>query len=537
MIIDDNLKKIKTLGIGQYSKVYEVNDPTDDEVYALKHNYTFAKFDGCSNIREVDILARVRGHPFIININKVFFDNPFSPENPITPNNNKEGAMKHDIIHFTLEKVDINLKTYLDNFTKDHYYYVRIKLFITQLLIAIDYLHREGIVHRDIKPQNLLLLENQDNKEENCISDVLKVSDFGLSLNMSNNAPSTPGTVTSWYRAPEIAMNMQYGTESDMWSIGCVIYEMLTGVPLLSGVSDSQIDVYSNILGIVDVDSETLDSMWQNSMTDRYYISATRSRKKWYDFNFKDREIFDAAELGGTTKELMDVLSKLLIFDPDKRYDTRGVLQMPFFEKNRNYINSNICPTSDPNVKMNLVLNQERYLMGNIAKHNIFNQRNKIPWYKHRILFHAIELFDRYMYWAYISHNSIPGAIVNDQYIKIHQETSQIVKRFCVCLYVSYKYFASLDVPDYSWGEFIKFINGNLVKEVEFAREFEIILLEHVTRYLIYSPTVFEYLPNSKSEVIAAYLNIYASLKKHRETVVTLNLFSLIKHIEGVIKI
>ncbi|XP_046805255.1 cyclin-dependent kinase 20 isoform X3 [Lucilia cuprina] len=108
----------------------------------------------------------------------------------------------------------------------------QVRKFSLMMLKGIEYLHSLDIIHRDIKPANLLISENE----------ILKISDFGLARLYFPEEESrlySPQVSTRWYRAPEILWGSQkYGPPVDMWAAGCVIAEMLRGVPLFAGTTD-----------------------------------------------------------------------------------------------------------------------------------------------------------------------------------------------------------------------------------------------------------------------------------------------------------
>ncbi len=105
-----------------------------------------------------------------------------------------------------------------------------IKTLLLQLASAVDYLHDNWILHRDLKTSNLLM----NNRGQ------MKVADFGMARYYGDPPPKlTQLVVTLWYRAPELLLGAeQYGAEIDLWSIGCIFGELLTKNPLLQGKNE-----------------------------------------------------------------------------------------------------------------------------------------------------------------------------------------------------------------------------------------------------------------------------------------------------------
>ena len=98
--------------------------------------------------------------------------------------------------------------------------------FTYQILRALKAMHSANVLHRDLKPANLLLNPNCD----------LKVCDFGLARSASSTSSMTECVATRWYRAPEIMLTLQQYTKAiDVWSVGCILAEMLSGTPLFPG--------------------------------------------------------------------------------------------------------------------------------------------------------------------------------------------------------------------------------------------------------------------------------------------------------------
>jgi cyclin-dependent kinase-like len=103
------------------------------------------------------------------------------------------------------------------------------KKIIYQLLKACSHMHQRGVFHRDIKPENLMLSRNG----------VVKICDLGSARLLNNPQPMSEYVSTRWYRAPELLVNHQnYGAEIDVWAIGCIFVELLTGKALFNGKNE-----------------------------------------------------------------------------------------------------------------------------------------------------------------------------------------------------------------------------------------------------------------------------------------------------------
>jgi serine/threonine protein kinase len=104
-----------------------------------------------------------------------------------------------------------------------------VKLYTYQMLRAIAYIHAKGICHRDIKPQNVLVDGN---------SHILKMCDFGSAKQLVQGEPNVSYICSRYYRAPELIFgNSNYSTQIDVWSVGCVMAELMLGQPIFPGES------------------------------------------------------------------------------------------------------------------------------------------------------------------------------------------------------------------------------------------------------------------------------------------------------------
>lgn len=136
-----------------------------------------------------------------------------------------------DKIHLICECMDADLRTYIRSFRPDSISSRLLKCGLLDILHAVSHLHLLGWIHRDLKPQNILV-----DFQNRC----LKVADFGLSRMHQpfRRQPLTQEVVTLWYRAPELMLGGSYDKSIDIWSVGCVFGEMATGQPLFCGDSE-----------------------------------------------------------------------------------------------------------------------------------------------------------------------------------------------------------------------------------------------------------------------------------------------------------
>ena len=96
------------------------------------------------------------------------------------------------------------------------------------MLLALKHMHACKIVHRDVKPENMLLTKNG----------ILKMCDLGSARLHDPQTPMTEYVSTRWYRAPELLINARYDAKIDIWAVGCIFVEMLTGKALFNGKND-----------------------------------------------------------------------------------------------------------------------------------------------------------------------------------------------------------------------------------------------------------------------------------------------------------
>lgn len=184
----------------------------------------------------------------------------------------------------------------------------KIQYLVYQMLKGLKYIHSAGVVHRDLKPGNLAVNEDCE----------LKILDFGLAR--PADAEMTGYVVTRWYRAPEVILSwMHYNQTVDIWSVGCIMAEMLTGKTLFKG--KDYLDQLTQILKVTGVPGTEFVQKLKDKAAKSYIQSLPQSPKK--DFS----QLFPRASPQAT-----DLLEKMLELDVDKRLTASQALTHPFFE-------------------------------------------------------------------------------------------------------------------------------------------------------------------------------------------------------------
>ncbi|URD98081.1 mitogen-activated protein kinase [Musa troglodytarum] len=276
----------EVIGKGSYGVVGAAIDTHTGEKVAIKKiNDVFEHISDATRIlREIKLLRLLR-HPDIVEIKHIML-----------PPSRRE--FKDIYVVFELMESDLHqvIKAN-DDLTPEHH-----QFFLYQLLRALKYIHAANVFHRDLKPKNILA--NADCK--------LKICDFGLARVAFNDAPSaifwTDYVATRWYRAPELCGSFfsKYTPAIDIWSIGCIFAEMLTGKPLFPGKNVvHQLDLMTDLLGTPSAESI---ARIRNEKA-RRYLSNMR-KKPTIPFSQK---------FPGVDPLALHLLERLLAFDPKDR--------------------------------------------------------------------------------------------------------------------------------------------------------------------------------------------------------------------------
>ncbi|XP_009344615.2 mitogen-activated protein kinase 19 isoform X2 [Pyrus x bretschneideri] len=291
-------KILEVIGKGSYGVVCAAIDTHTGEKVAIKkiHDIFEHISDAFRILREVKLLRLLR-HPDIVEIKRIML-----------PPSKKE--FKDIYVVFELMESDLHqvIKAN-DDLTREHH-----QFFLYQMLRALKYMHTANVYHRDLKPKNILA-------NANC---KLKVCDFGLARVAFNDTPTTifwtDYVATRWYRAPELCGSFlsKYTPAIDIWSIGCIFAEVLTGKPLFPGKSViHQLDLITDLLGTPPL--ETISGV-RNEKARKYL---EMQRKPPVPFTQKFPKADPLA---------LRLLQRLLAFDPKDRPTAEQALADPYFK-------------------------------------------------------------------------------------------------------------------------------------------------------------------------------------------------------------
>ena len=277
----------KFLGKGAFGSVCLVTRKADKKIYAMK-SINIGKLDQNqreASLNEIRILASLN-HPNIIGYKEAFYD-----ENSRTLNIIMEYADDGDINH----KIQENLKRRLQ-FEES-----QVWEWIIQLLKGLKYLHDNKIMHRDLKCANIFLMKNG----------LVKIGDLNVSKITKSNMARTQ-TGTPYYIAPEIWKDKPYDYKCDIWSLGCIIYEICTSRPPFRGTSLAELG---------------------NNILRGYYLP-----------------------FSGFSNDIKHLIAKMLIVDPNKRASINELLNSEIIKRKINSLGgNNIINIKDNSKKANLI--------------------------------------------------------------------------------------------------------------------------------------------------------------------------------------
>ncbi|ETW04861.1 CMGC/MAPK protein kinase [Aphanomyces invadans] len=299
--VDTKYKFIKPIGHGAYGVVISAqNTETGDKVAIKKVSKAFEDLiDAKRILREIKLLQHF-DHENIITIVDLL--------PPTSLAHFEDVYIISDLMETDLHRIIYSRQPLSD----DH-----IQYFLYQILRALKYIHSSNVLHRDLKPSNLLLNSNCD----------LKVCDFGLARGVEpdeDNMELTEYVVTRWYRAPEIMLSTKEYTKAiDIWSTGCIFAELLGRKPMFPG------DDYIHQLQII------CDKLGTPSEAELHFVTSEKARRFMKSQPNKPKIPLDRL-FPNVKPTALDLLDKMLVFDPSQRISVEEALQHPYLESLHN---------------------------------------------------------------------------------------------------------------------------------------------------------------------------------------------------------
>ncbi|XP_015609371.1 cyclin-dependent kinase 4 [Cephus cinctus] len=297
-------QELSLIGNGAYGTVYKAKDLTSGQVVALKKVRVPLTEDGLptSTLREIAALKQLERfeHPHIVRLLDVCQGNYLQLP---SEDERSERVDRGLILWLVFEHVERDLASYMSSCSngippED------VKRMSREIILGVDFLHSHRILHRDLKPQNLLVTHEGR----------IKIADFGLAKTYDFEMRLTSVVVTLWYRAPEVLLGCPYATPVDIWSVGCILAELSRLSPLFPGTSEGdQLDRIFQVIGTPSQDE------WPENVS-----------LSWTAFPHRQARPLRSI-IPNLNDHGLDLIKNTLIFDPHSRITAAQALRHQYF--------------------------------------------------------------------------------------------------------------------------------------------------------------------------------------------------------------
>lgn len=317
---NSNYIATEIIGNGTFGIVYKAKNKITNETVAIKRVFQDTRYKN----RELQIMKELN-HPNCIKLINYFY----------TKNKKKE-----EYLNCVMNYLPETLSHIIRKNHKNHIQMemILVKIYSYQMLKSLSYIHSKGICHRDIKPQNFLI----DPKNYKLV-----LCDFGSAKILEKNQSSIAYICSRYYRAPELIFGAtEYNNQIDVWSIGLVIGELIYGQPIFPGNSPSdQLVEIIKVLGT----------------PNKEQIFHMNPQYKEHKFpNIQPYPWEKVFKYKVVNKEFIDLISKLILYEPNKRLKPMKALCHPFFDELRD--KNTVLPNGDKVYKELFEFSQEEIL-------------------------------------------------------------------------------------------------------------------------------------------------------------------------------
>ncbi|TXG57471.1 hypothetical protein EZV62_015300 [Acer yangbiense] len=304
----EKYEKLEKVGEGTYGKVYKAKDRASGKLVALKKTRLEMDEEGIppTALREVSLLQLLSQSLYVVRLLCVEHVDSSSLKST------NDSSSKSNL-YLVFEYLDTDLKKFIDSHRKG----VNprplppslIQSFLYQLCKGVAHCHSHGVLHRDLKPQNLLLDKDKG---------LLKIADLGLGRAFTVPLKSyTHEIVTLWYRAPEVLLgSTHYSPAVDIWSVGCIFAEMVRRQALFPGDSEFQ-----QLLHIFRLLGTPTEKEWPG----------VTSLRDWHVYPLWEPQNL-ARAVPSLGPDGVDLLSSMLKYNPADRISAKAAMDHPYFD-------------------------------------------------------------------------------------------------------------------------------------------------------------------------------------------------------------
>ncbi|XP_018865235.3 cyclin-dependent kinase-like 1 isoform X1 [Gorilla gorilla gorilla] len=335
----EKYEKIGKIGEGSYGVVFKCRNRDTGQIVAIK-KFLETEDDPVIKkiaLREIRMLKQLK-HPNLVNLLEVF--------------------RRKRRLHLVFEYCDHTVLHELDRYQRGVPEHL-VKSITWQTLQAVNFCHKHNCIHRDVKPENILITKHS----------VIKLCDFGFARLLTGPSDYyTDYVATRWYRSPELLVgDTQYGPPVDVWAIGCVFAELLSGVPLWPGKSDvDQLYLIRKTLG-------DLIPRHQQVFSTNQYFSGVK---------IPDPEDMEPLELKfpNISYPALGLLKGCLHMDPTERLTCEQLLHHPYFENIREI--EDLAKEHDKPTRKTLRKSRKHHCFTETSKVIISNDLLPATWYR-----------------------------------------------------------------------------------------------------------------------------------------------------------